>query len=295
VIYLLALLAAGALIVVHELGHYIAARLLGLRIERCSVGYGRPLWRRTGASGTTYQIGVVPVGGYVHVRGVHVAGDRPAGWRRPVTLLGGSLASYLAAGALAFALFVSQGIPGPVRYYAVDTTLDGYDAHHKLAPGDRILAIDGEPIVFGTGPTLAELVNKHHGDPVVLALRRGGVRREVTVIPRPGPEGRVVLGIRPREDSDRMTDPAGAIVPALAWPADQVRFQVTSWWHIIVGADQADVGGPVRVVEEIRAAYAPYAWLRFLMMFSVWALLAQLALDLGSVIARPRLGDSAAG
>ena len=65
--YLLAFIVVlGVLIVVHEFGHYVAARWCGVRILRFSVGFGHALWqRRLGKDGTEWAIGIFPLGGYV--------------------------------------------------------------------------------------------------------------------------------------------------------------------------------------------------------------------------------------
>lgn len=56
----------GVLIVVHEFGHYLAARYCGVRVLRFSVGFGRTLWqRRLGRDGTEWAVGIFPLGGYV--------------------------------------------------------------------------------------------------------------------------------------------------------------------------------------------------------------------------------------
>ena len=60
------LVAVGVLVTVHEWGHYAAARLVGVRVLKFSIGFGRSVWERSsGVDGTTYAIGSVPLGGYV--------------------------------------------------------------------------------------------------------------------------------------------------------------------------------------------------------------------------------------
>ena len=62
------LVAVGLLVTVHEWGHFIAARMVGVRVLKFSIGFGRPLWQRVGgADRTTYAIGLIPLGGYVRM------------------------------------------------------------------------------------------------------------------------------------------------------------------------------------------------------------------------------------
>ncbi|MDB9895174.1 site-2 protease family protein, partial [Reinekea forsetii] len=59
------LLALGILVTVHEYGHFWMARRFGVKVERFSVGFGRPIWRRTDRSGTEFVVAWIPLGGYV--------------------------------------------------------------------------------------------------------------------------------------------------------------------------------------------------------------------------------------
>jgi len=65
---LLGLIGLGVVVFVHELGHFIAARSVGIDVEAFSIGWGRPLYKRT-MGGVEYRIGVLPVGGYCRMRG----------------------------------------------------------------------------------------------------------------------------------------------------------------------------------------------------------------------------------
>jgi site-2 protease. Metallo peptidase. MEROPS family M50B len=59
------LLVIGVLVTVHEFGHFWVARRVGVKVLRFSVGFGRPLFKRTGADGTEYVLAAIPLGGYV--------------------------------------------------------------------------------------------------------------------------------------------------------------------------------------------------------------------------------------
>ena len=59
------IVAIAVLVAVHEFGHFWVARRLGIKVLRFSIGFGRPLWRRTGADGTEYWVSAIPLGGYV--------------------------------------------------------------------------------------------------------------------------------------------------------------------------------------------------------------------------------------
>ena len=111
------LLALGILIVVHEFGHYLVARLCGVRVLRFSLGFGKPLlvWR-AGADKTEWVLSLFPLGGYVkmldereapvHSDELHRAFNRQSVWRRIAIVAAGPVANLLLAIALYWGLYV---------------------------------------------------------------------------------------------------------------------------------------------------------------------------------------------
>ena len=109
-------LLLGVLIVVHELGHYLVARLAGVKVLRFSVGFGRALWvRQFGRDRTEFSIGVFPIGGYVKMLDeregsvlpaeLHRSFNRKSVWRRMAIVAAGPAANLLLAIALFWVLF----------------------------------------------------------------------------------------------------------------------------------------------------------------------------------------------
>lgn len=109
-------LVLGVLIIVHEFGHYIVARSVGVKVLRFSVGFGRALWsRRIGRDGTEWAIGIFPLGGYVKMlderEGVvgpeelHRSFNRQTVWRRMAIVVAGPLANLLLAILIYWGLF----------------------------------------------------------------------------------------------------------------------------------------------------------------------------------------------
>jgi regulator of sigma E protease len=153
VLYFLLLVAV--LVVIHELGHFVAAKLLDVKVLRFSIGYGRPLVRVRGRE-TEYQIGVFPLGGYVRILGVE--GDAPDPrdarrsfasrplWQRLVIVFAGPVANLILPVVIYFVFFAGHSeLPAAV----VGDVIEGSIAsEHRLEPGDTILAIDGESVRY---------------------------------------------------------------------------------------------------------------------------------------------------
>lgn len=147
------ILTVGVLVVIHELGHYAAARVSGVKILRFSVGFGRALWtRRFGRDATEWTLSAVPLGGYVKMldeREGEVAPEERARAfnRQGVTtrifiVLAGPFANFLLAVLLYWGLFMA-GMPG-MKPVVGDPPRDTPAAAAGLANGDTIRAVHDE-------------------------------------------------------------------------------------------------------------------------------------------------------
>ncbi len=148
-------LAIGILIVVHEFGHYIVAKGLGVKVLRFSVGFGPALWsRRGGADGTEYVLAAVPLGGYVKMLDenegevapaeLHRAFNRQSLKRRTAIVLAGPGFNFLFA-ILAYWVVFMSGVPG------LKPVIGRVAAHSPaeiagLRAGDLILRINGRHV-----------------------------------------------------------------------------------------------------------------------------------------------------
>lgn len=151
--YVLAFLGFAALIILHEAGHFAAAKAVGMRVERFSLFFGPMPIKRTWGE-TEYGIGIIPLGGYVRITGMnpneelapevaHRAYYNQPVWKRVVTILAGPAVNILIAFGIAWALLYSQGQQVVVPTNAVAGVAKGTPAATFLKPGDQIVSIDG--------------------------------------------------------------------------------------------------------------------------------------------------------
>jgi regulator of sigma E protease len=160
------LVAIGILVAVHEYGHFIVARLVGVRVLRFSIGFGRPLWiRRGGRDRTEYCLSLIPFGGYVKLLDerdspVALAEQHRAFNRQPIpariaVLAAGPLLNFLFA-VVAYWLMFVIGVPGS-RPVLGEITPDSIAARAGLASGDEIVGVGGRSKATWEGAIVALL------------------------------------------------------------------------------------------------------------------------------------------
>lgn len=184
--------ALGVLVVIHELGHFAAAKRLGVLVERFSVGFG-PVVASRHAGETEYALSAVPLGGYVKMLGEDEEIEDPAVAVRsfssqslarrtaivaagPIMNLLFALVAYVAIGAI-----YGEQAPSPEAVIG-SVAAEKAAAAAGLEPGDRVVAIDGVPVASWTD--LAERVRASDGAALRFAIERDGGPRTVEVLPR---------------------------------------------------------------------------------------------------------------
>ena len=182
------LLLVSLLVVIHELGHFVVAKLLDIRVLRFSLGYGRPLVRFT-IGDTQYQLALFPLGGYVRILGVE--GDtedardigrsfasRPL-WQRLAVVFAGPAANFLLAGVIYFSFFAGHtDLPAAV---IGDVLPGGPAANAGLEPGDRVLDIDGDSMRYWED--VEQAVQRGAGHELHVRVERSGKPVEKYLIP----------------------------------------------------------------------------------------------------------------
>jgi regulator of sigma E protease len=174
------LVAIGILVAVHEYGHFMAARMLGVRVLRFSIGFGRPLWvRRAGDDRTEYCVSAIPFGGYVKLldeRDCPVAlGEQHRAFNRQpipariIILAAGPLLNFIFAIIAYWGMFMI-GVPG-TRPLIGEVTPDSIAAQAGLHAGDRIVSVGGRSTATWEGAVVAILDQMLSAGRITLAVR----------------------------------------------------------------------------------------------------------------------------
>jgi regulator of sigma E protease len=173
------LLALGVLITVHEAGHFLVAKRLGVKVLRFSVGFGRPLWaRRYGADRTEYVVAALPLGGYVKMlderEGPVPPAERPRAFNRQrlgvrtAVVAAGPIANLLFA-AIAYWLMFLVGVTG-LRPLVGEVSPGSAAERAGLSAGDEVVSVGERPT-----PTWEAVIREVIGT----ALERDAVDLEV--------------------------------------------------------------------------------------------------------------------
>jgi regulator of sigma E protease len=268
--WILAFLGFAALIILHEAGHFAAAKAVGMRVERFSLFFGKPLasFRR---GETEYGIGWAPLGGYVRITGMNPREEIPPEvedrayyrqpvWKRIVVIAAGPAVNIVLAFVILWGVYATSA--QQVGTNRVSSSQLQQPAARYLQPGDRIVSVDG---VHGDAAAIARQVQTHRcaGTPVNGCTTTTAAH---VVVSRGGQQ--VAFDIRPRYDATRgiqrtrlgfsyaiasHTDSIGtAAGTAVTRMANVTKSSVSVFAHIFQAKDRKQLSGIVGTYEATR-------------------------------------------
>ncbi len=286
----------GPLVFFHEFGHYIVGRLFGVGAETFSIGFGREIVGWTDRRGTRWKIALLPLGGYVRfvgdmnpasapdVTGVDVPQElrdksfhHKAVWQRFLIVLAGPMANFVLAIAIFAAFFAILGFPQtPSTVHAIAP--GGAAAQAGLAPGDRILAINGR--ATGSFEDVSAYVALRPNHQVNVDFVRDGERRRVPArlasevqTDRFGQRfeiGRLGVYAQGREYVELS---ALELIPTAAgYTLKMTRSMIDGLWQIISGRRSIkDLGGPLKIAQIAgqQASLGAFEFVQLLALFSI--------------------------
>jgi len=251
------------LIVVHELGHFLAARWRGLYIEKFGVWFGRPLWKKT-INGVQYSLGSIPFGGFVALPQLApmdiIEGKadvdraklpRISALDKTIVAVAGPLFSLLLALFFAGVVWV---IGHPVSE-SDSTTIIGYvmpDSPAQkvgLQPGDKILEVDGKPVrrFLGMNDSVSWNVVRSEGDKIAVKFQRDGAVRTLWVEPYKAE----TRGWRRKSVRQLLIFPAETAIIDKVEPNTPAAAAGLQPHDIILGFNQTPIYNPIGLLEYI--------------------------------------------
>jgi regulator of sigma E protease len=243
--YVYAFLGFSALIVLHEAGHFVAAKAVGMRVERFSLFFG-PLLLKFRRGETDYGIGPIPLGGYVKITGMNPNEELPPEilprayynqpvWKRVVVILAGPAVNLVIAFILLALIFSDQGQVvtshgQPVASHTIAAGTLQAPASAYLKAGDRIVAVDGR-----RGLSVAE-ITKQIGSHRCAGTQTTGCRGQTPVSLTVVRAGRTLTySIYPRYDAVAKRVRVGfgfdVIIKALG-PFGAARQSLSQMWYV---------------------------------------------------------------
>jgi regulator of sigma E protease len=259
-LYALAFLAIIALIVIHEAGHFWVARLCSMKVERFSIFFG-PAIAQIKTKATTYQIGVVPLGGFVQITGMnpmedHDASDpyiypnRPA-YQRFLTILAGPFMNYAAAVVMIFGMFLKWGVPHPSDKQEIGQVLPNSPAQQGgLEPGDVLDTVNGEAVSIHH--SVAEVMDRSGGKAVRIVVLREGQSKTFVITPRQDKDNHYRVGVALGQLEEFHPASVGeAARQSVVLPLLRSKEMLAGLADMIRGRQKPDVTGPIQITYQL--------------------------------------------
>ncbi len=260
-----AIILLGIIIFVHELGHFLFAKLTGVKVQKFSLGFGPKLVGKKSGD-TEYLLSAIPLGGYVKMLG-EVPGEelkeeeRPFAynyqpvWKRFVIVFSGPLFNVLFAVAIFFFIFI-HGMP--ILIPEVGSVLSSSPAEKAgLVKGDRIVGIGGEDIA--EWDEMTDIIHESPGIQLDFKIERDGGTFEVSIVPEEktihdifGEEREIgLIGIRPSGSTVLKKDSvAGALQNSILRTWEISSLTLVSIVKLIQRVIPMEtIGGPILIVQ----------------------------------------------
>lgn len=282
------LLVIGPLVFIHELGHYLMGRACGVKADVFSIGFGKPIVGWSDRRGTRWQVGWLPIGGYVKFAGDMNPASQPSAewlalppeerartfqakavWQRFLIVLAGPLTNFLFAILVFCAVFATYG--EPTTPPVIDRVIAGSPAAAAgLRPGDRFVSVSGRAVE--RFEEVQSIVRLRPAERVTLRLVRDG--REMTLPmttgadlmrDRFGNEMRIgLLGVTAAAGEMRRLGPTEVVGAAVKYTFAAVRMMIDTTVQIIRGQRSVkEMGGPLKIAQ-VSGQQASMGWFDFI-------------------------------
>lgn len=250
---IVAILAFGLIVFIHELGHFLFAKRAGVRIHEFAIGMGPKIYGFKKGE-TVYSIRLLPLGGYVAMEGEDGESHDPRAFgnktilQRASILFAGPFFNIVLAAIILVPVFMFIGSPSTTLREVIDNSPAQVAG---LKAGDTIKSINGEEIKSWN--ELSQSINSSKGKELKVTIDRDGTTKQINVKPE-AKEGSYVIGIYPKNEKNILGAFTNAIKTTISMTVQMVTFLVQLVTGTLPGGVEGAVTGPVGVISIVADA-----------------------------------------
>ena len=251
---LAAIFVFGVLVTVHEFGHFITAKMTGMRVDEFAIGFGPKIYQQKDGE-TLYSLRAIPLGGYNKIAGMdpddpvepNAFNSKPIP-ARMLVILAGALMNFILPIILFSGIFMVEGRLQLVNEPVLGNVVDEMAAARAgLKAGDRIVTIDGKNVETWTDVVLN--LRKAGTEEVTLTAERNGVLQTYKMTPMFDKDaGRPLIGVSPKFSKESLGF-FGSIKEGFIYTKNIGLSMVSGLYRIVSGNAPADVAGPIGVAQ----------------------------------------------
>ncbi len=252
----------GVLVLVHELGHFITAKLTGMRVDEFAIGFGPKLISFKHGE-TVYSIRSIPLGGFNKIAGME-PDDKEAGsraywakpvWQRMIVITAGGIMNMVLAYVLILAILLVSGIQSPVKQAELGSIVSQKPAAQAgLKEGDIITSVNGENV--NTWTDFADKIKTSEGKVLQVEYLRDGKTQTASVIPEYDKSAKQAMIGVVAATQHTYVGFADAVVMAGKQVIYIIYAMVAALVGMVTGSVHADLAGPIGVATIIGQAAA---------------------------------------
>ena len=251
---LAAIFVFGVLVTVHEFGHFITAKMTGMRVDEFAIGFGPKIYQQKDGE-TLYSLRAIPLGGYNKIAGMdpddpvepNAFNSKPIP-ARMLVILAGALMNFILPIILFSGIFMVEGRLQLVNEPVLGNVVEEMAAARAgLKAGDRIVTIDGKNVETWTDVVLN--LRKAGTEEVTLTAERDGVLQTYKMTPMFDKDaGRPLIGVSPKFSKESLGF-FGSIKEGFIYTKNIGLSMVSGLYRIVSGNAPADVAGPIGVAQ----------------------------------------------
>jgi regulator of sigma E protease len=251
---LAAIFVFGVLVTVHEFGHFITAKMTGMRVDEFAIGFGPKIYQQKDGE-TLYSLRAIPLGGYNKIAGMdpddpvepNAFNSKPIP-ARMLVILAGALMNFILPIILFSGIFMVEGRLQLVNEPVLGNVVNEMAAARAgLKAGDRIVTIDGKNVETWTDVVLN--LRKAGTEEVTLTAERNGVLQTYKMTPMFDKDaGRPLIGVSPKFSKESLGF-FGSIKEGFIYTKNIGLSMVSGLYKIVSGNAPADVAGPIGVAQ----------------------------------------------